>query len=601
MPMFNVTVCLGMAAAALLFAVLVAVRFRRLATAARQAEARLRDNQRLTQALMDHSSDLISILDVDGTIRYASASHARVLGYDPTELLGLNAFALVHPDDQPPLRAAFAQGFAASGIAVSREFRYRHKDGSWRVVEAVARSAFDDPVIAGTVVYSRDVTARRHAEDERVARAVGLYAAQTEEAAVASALARIGRALIGELERPVLLDRLCRLTVQELGCDMSHTYLRDGDTGDYVPVAGFGNTQEEWEAIRVVRVPSAQVELHGGGTLLDTDVVQLDMREPGAGMHPITGESDAPRLLTMAVRRAGALVGVHAASYRNRPEPCTRAQERIATGIAQLASLALDNARLVEELERANRVKGDFVAGMSHELRTPLNVIIGYSDLLVDQIFGELEPEQRDTVCRIREQGRELLELVNTTLDMSRLESGGATLALQEVDLINLLAEIELESQLVRRNPALAVTWQVAPRLPRLWSDPMKLKIVVKNLLLNALKFTDEGGVVVRAAMRDGGVEIAVSDSGIGIAADMIPRIFEAFRQGDHGAQRRGGAGLGLHIVRRLLDMLGGSIEVESELQRGSTFRVWVPTRATVAPPGPPARLPAAQPPAVDS
>jgi PAS domain S-box-containing protein len=600
MPMFDVSGSLGVSAAALLIAVLLAVRFRRLATAARQAEARLRDNQRLTQALMEHSSDLISILNADGTIRYASPSHARVLGYDPAELLGGDAFALVHPDDQSRLRDAFAQGFGGSATAVSHEFRYRHKDGSWRVVEAVAKSALDDPAIAGTVVYSRDVTARRHAEDERAALAVDLYTAQSEEAAVASALARIGRALISELERPVLLDRLCRLTVHELGCDMSHTYLRDGDSGDYIPVAGCGNSEEEWEAIRVVRVPREQVERHGGA-LREADVVQLDERRPGAGIDPVTGQPDAPRVLAMAVRRGGALVGVHAARYRNRSEPCTRAQERIAAGIAQLASMALENARLVEELDRANRVKGDFVASMSHELRTPLNVIIGYSELLVDQMFGELEPEQRDTVRRIGEQGRELLELVNTTLDMSRLESGSVVLTLQEVDLINLLAEIELESQLVRRNPALAIAWQVAPDVPHLWSDPMKLKIVVKNLLLNALKFTDEGGVVVQASVRDGGVEITVSDSGIGIAADMIPRIFEAFRQGDHGEVRRGGVGLGLHIVRRLLEMLGGTIEVESELQRGSTFRVWVPIRAGEAPPGPTARGPAAPPPPVDS
>jgi len=236
---------------------------------------------------------------------------------------------------------------------------------------------------------------------------------------------------------------------------------------------------------------------------------------------------------------------------------------------------------LVAELDRAIRVKADFVANMSHELRTPLNVIIGYSDLLVDQMFGELSEEQHDTVRRIAEQSRELLELVTTTLDMSRLEAGRAPLALHEVDLVGLLAEVELEAQLARRNPAVQVAWHVAPGTAALWTDPVKLKLIVKNLVMNALKFTDQGGVMITAAPRDDGVEIAVADSGIGIAPDMLGRIFEPFRQGDHGGVRRGGVGLGLHIVRRLLTALGGSIEVESEPQRGSTFRLWVPSRAT--------------------
>jgi signal transduction histidine kinase len=338
--------------------------------------------------------------------------------------------------------------------------------------------------------------------------------------------------------------------------------------------------------MRVVRVPAAQLERQASA-LLERDMVQYDMRALGAVGDPTSGHAEVPRALVMALRRGGELVGVHAARYSDRAEPCTRAQERIAHGIAQLASLALENARLVAELDRANRVKGDFVASMSHELRTPLNVIIGYSDLLVDQIFGELEPEQRETVRRIGEQGRELLELVNTTLDMSKLESGNLPIVLQEVDLVDLLAEIELEAQLSRRNAALSVSWDVEPQLPKAWSDPLKLKIVIKNLLLNALKFTDEGGVVVRAATSDGGVEVVVSDSGIGIAPDMIPCIFEAFRQGDHGEIRRGGVGLGLHIVRRLLDMLGGTIEVESELRRGSTFRVWLPARVLELTPRP--------------
>ncbi|MGH7790639.1 MAG: ATP-binding protein, partial [Candidatus Binatia bacterium] len=697
-----------------------------------RAEEQRRYRDRWSTALLEHSSDLVSILDGDGTIRFASPSHERVLGYTPEELVGRNSFELLHPDDRAAVLGNFRDGIALSGPTTRSEYRIRHRNGSWRVVESAARAALDDPVLAGVVVSSRDVTARRRAESDKaallalahdiagtldldevlmrvqqrtvevlpcegvatlgwdagtqsyrlrsqvglpaalaavardmvissgtlmpadsppsgatvvvndlsagdqpimpllaahgitafaacglevrgrlvgvlvaiktdqhrfhppqiqllesiarqLAMAVGsadLYAAQREEAAVAAALARVGRELIGQLEQPALLERLCRLTVEVFGCEVSRTYLLDAERGLYGAVATSGEPSEQWAAVQALQIPQAVFESYMPELRAGADVVQVDLRARAAGDAPLSGAHAAERVLMMALRRGGEMVGLHAARFHARREPCSAAQERIAGGVAQLASLALDNARLIEALDRADRVKSDFVASMSHELRTPLNVIIGYSDLLADQMFGELTGEQQDTVRRIAEQGRELLELVNTTLDMSRLESERLPVVLQEVDLIDLLAEIELEAQLVRRNAALAITWDVAADLPPVCSDPVKLRVIIKNLLLNAIKFTDDGGVVVRVVPRDAGVEVAVSDTGIGIAPELLPVIFDAFRQGDHGGERRGGVGLGLHIVRRLLDMLGGTIEVESVLGAGSTFRVWIPGSA---------------------
>jgi PAS domain S-box-containing protein len=692
-----------------------------------RAEEQVRRSERFTDALMAHSSDLISILNPDGTIRFASPSHAGVLGWQPEELVGMNAFELAHPDDQPALLGAFAAGIGAPERTVTQEFRIRHRDGGWRVVESRARAALDDPVIVGAVISSRDITERRRVEQDKAAllemahdiagtldlqavldrvgqrtvrvvpcdgiatahwdaaagvfrvlatvgvpeplasmareltfprglglggrmsegetvvidtpvdhddpflqllgglgvsafvstplfargRLVGgfwafkqrgrfhppqvqliesigrqlavaveaadLYAAQRDEAAVAAALARLGRELISELDRPALLDRLCRVTMAELGCDVSRTYLRDLERDEYRAVASAGDTPEQWEALRVLTIPGAAL-LPFIGALATRDVVQLDIAAIARSDNPISRGEGRTRVLAMALRRGGELIGVHAARYLDHPQPCTASQERIAGGIAQLASLALENARLVAELDRADRVKSDFVASMSHELRTPLNVIIGYSDLLADQVFGELQAEQADTVRRIGEQGRELLELVNTTLDMSRLESGRIPLAEQEVDLVALLSEIELEVHMVRRHAGLRLVWKVAADLPRLTTDPIKLKVVIKNLLLNAIKFTDEGAVTLAAAADDGGIAISIADTGIGIDPELLPLIFEPFRQVENG-ERRGGVGLGLHIVRRLLDMLGGAVEVSSEPGRGSTFRVWVPVQ----------------------
>ena len=287
-----------------------------------------------------------------------------------------------------------------------------------------------------------------------------------------------------------------------------------------------------------------------------------------------------PLVATLLTVTAGAAWGVGIALAIAVPAAALLAARHrsAAAAAARSDALADERGRHIDELQRVNRMQADFIASLSHELRTPLNVIIGYSDLLGDQMFGELSSEQQETVRRIAEQGRELLELVTTTLDMSRFESAPTPLTVKDVDVVDLLAEIELETQLVRRNSALELAWHVAPDVPPLRTDPIKLKMVIKNLVLNALKFTDEGGVVVHATASTGGIEFAVADSGIGIAPEMLRRIFEPFRQGDHDGERRGGVGLGLHIVRRLLDMLGGRIEVESTVRRGSTFRVWIPS-----------------------
>lgn len=233
---------------------------------------------------------------------------------------------------------------------------------------------------------------------------------------------------------------------------------------------------------------------------------------------------------------------------------------------------------LLEELRAANRLKSDFVATMSHELRTPLNVILGYHDLLQEQAFGALGEEQASVLRRMRQSAAELLELINATLDVSRLESGRVEVEKQRFAISDLIAQVNAETRELQSKAGVRVEWRVAPDLPTVHSDPAKLKIVVKNLLSNALKFTEAGSVVLTADARDRGVEIEVADTGVGIAPDALPIIFEPFRQIDESPTRsQGGVGLGLYIVRRLVDILGATLAVDSEPGRGTTFRVWVP------------------------
>jgi signal transduction histidine kinase len=402
-----------------------------------------------------------------------------------------------------------------------------------------------------------------------------------EKAAVSAALARVGKTLISALDQPALLERLCEVSTEVLECDVSHTLLWQPDDDSFVAVAGYGSTLEEREIARVLKVPREMMAALLA--MLENDDATCVNTLPSGELTPLFWEKDPPRLC-IALRRRDQIIGVQVTRRRVATTSFNEKQIEIARGIGQLASLALQNVRLVEELERVSRLKSEFVSTMSHELRTPLNVIIGYDRLLLEGEFGTLSPEQSEPIQRIDQNAEQLLELITATLDLSRLEAGTLELARKDLVIAELIREIDAETRELQKKPGVCIGWHIADGLPTIYTDRLKLKVVLKNLFTNAVKFTDHGRIDVCVERRDDGVEFRVSDTGIGISPAEHAAIFDPFHQADGSSTRRhGGVGLGLHIVRRLVDLLGGTVAVESQLGHGSMFRVWHP-RTTVRP-----------------
>jgi len=408
-----------------------------------------------------------------------------------------------------------------------------------------------------------------------------LQRAQQEEAAVSAALARVGREMIALLDAPSLLQRMCELTTEVLGCDYSHIWLLQPGEDAFTATAEHGDPVEHWEAMRMVKLPRARIS-----PLLEVltheELVNVNMSAFGnVSMGAMPSQYGITAAMMLPLRRGGDIVGLYTAGYRGRELPFSPLQERIARGVAQLGSLALESALLVEKLERANSLKSDFVATMSHELRTPLNIIIGYQDLLLDGEFGALAPNQVEVLEAAKKNSHALLELIAATLDVSRLESGRVSLDLSDVVLSDVLRDVDDDLRdACDHKPRVRLSWQIDAPGHRLLTDPVKLKIALKNVINNAIKFTDEGNIVVAVVERAGAIEISVSDTGIGIAPDNLALIFEPFRQADSSPTRPyGGVGLGLYIVRHFLEMLGATITVESVVHRGSTFRIRLPNR----------------------
>ncbi len=550
-----------------------AAELQRLLTSVLDSEMRLRRQQAEQQIIFDSVPAMIWYKDRDNRIVRANQAAAAAAGLTPEAMEGRSVNEL-YPDEAAKYHRddleVIESGEAKRGIVETLQTTGGEK--RWVQTDKLPYRDEDGNVV-GVIVFAVDITERRSAEQ-----ALELSTRQlAHEAEVTTALAHVGQALISALDTPVILERLCKLTMDTLQCDLSSVLRLPGEGERPELVSGAGFAAEEWEALRVMRLArNPLTELVRQLEISDTVRVDVNVL-PDSVAKLLAREHGVTLTLSAALRRGGETFGILTAGYRDKEKSFTVQQERILLGLAQLASLALENARLVEALERADGIKSEFVATMSHELRTPLNVITGYGTLLLEGEFGRLTEEQAAILERMAKSAAELLELINATLDLSRLEGGRVAVDVQAVDLTQLLDQIESETAPCAQ-PGVQLDWRVARDLPRLHTDPLKLKVVLKNIITNAYKFTAHGNVTVQARVLGRGVEIAVADTGIGIAPDVLPVIFEAFRQADGSTTRQfGGVGLGLYIVQRLLDLLQGSVSVDSVVGRGSTFRVWVP------------------------
>jgi signal transduction histidine kinase len=248
---------------------------------------------------------------------------------------------------------------------------------------------------------------------------------------------------------------------------------------------------------------------------------------------------------------------------------------------ANLNRMTEELGQLYQQLEGASRHKSAFLANMSHELRTPLNAVLGYTELILDQIYGEVPDKIREVLERVQSSGRHLLGLINDVLDLSKIEAGQLTLSLNDYSMADVVQTVVTAVESLAAEKNLTLRMAVPPDLPHGKGDERRITQVLLNLVGNAIKFTEAGEVAIRAMVSDGQFLVAVSDTGPGISEQDQQRIFEEFQQGDGSSTRpKGGTGLGLSIAKRIIEMHGGRMWVESSVGKGSTFSFALPILA---------------------
>jgi len=393
------------------------------------------------------------------------------------------------------------------------------------------------------------------------------------EGRLSAALVDAAQTLSATLDAPVLLDHLTRTTREHLCADWSATFLVDAARGVFRLAAA---TDAQIASTELSRIEFPIASWSAVGRVSAHRVVVLSGEPAESTPELFTGDRRLSTVLLAALHKDGDMVGFLAVGYASVLVESSDWALRLLAGIAEHATVVLHNAHLLEEVRQASALKSEFVGAISHELRSPLNVVLGYLEMALDGGLGPLAPELADALRRTRRQSVELLELITALLDLNRLEAGRLPVHHARVAIGDLLGAIVQHIPENWQRSGVDVRLDLSADLPVVDTDAQKLKTIVRNLVHNALKFTDRGHVTVGARVGAADeVVITVADSGRGIPADAVPYVFDMFRQvpGSGG----GGVGLGLHIVQRFVEVLGGTVSIASEVGVGSTFTVTLP------------------------
>jgi PAS domain S-box-containing protein len=543
-------------------------------TARKRAEQSLRDSESLFHEMADTAPAMLWITDSGGTCTFLSRRWYEFSGHRTEARLDFPWWEAVHPDD----RTAAARAFRSAHVRREHfqlEYRVRRAEGDYRWVMNDGQPRLNERAeFLGFIGAVVDITERRVAED-----------AIKEEVQILETLAGVGASLAAELDPDKLVqavtDAGTRLTTAEFGAFYYNIVDESGD--DYVLYTLSGAPKEAF-----AQFPKPRAAQLFGATFRGEGVVRIDdiTKDPRHGQSapygmPPDHVTVRSYLAVPVTSPSGEVLGGLFFGHKH-PGVFQATHEQLAAGIASWAALALDNARLYQVAQDANRAKDEFLATLSHELRNPLNAMLGWSQVLRSSALPQ--QTQRRALEALERNARAQVTLIEDLLDVSRIVSGKLQIRSDDVDLTAVVtgAVDTIRPSALAKGVALRVLVDTDVGLI-VTGDDDRLRQIVWNLLSNAVKFTPKGGrIETELRPSDPIVEIIVKDTGQGISKDFLPHIFERFRQADTSAARRhGGLGLGLAVVRHLAEAHGGSALAESPGPgQGSTFIVRLPLRA---------------------
>ena len=398
------------------------------------------------------------------------------------------------------------------------------------------------------------------------------------------ALGAVGQAVSSSLNLTEVLNTIITQAVRLSGSDGGSIFEFDEDTREFRVETVCGTSPEAFDALRRARIRLEDTFI-GKAATLGRPLELTDLRDAPLDPHlKALAETGWRSLVAVPMLREGRIVGAMVIR-RHTPGGIPHEVYDLLETFAGQSALALINAQLYRQLERqtaalavASQHKSEFLASMSHELRTPLNAIIGFSEVLLERMFGELNERQDDYLRDIWSSGKHLLELLNDILDLSKIEAGQMVLSRSKFavrESLDYCLSMVRERALQQR---VLLSLDVDPEVGPLDADRLRFPQVVLNLLSNAVKFTPEGGRVdVRAFIRGQDLVVLVADTGVGVQVEDRERIFDSFQQGAQSSGQVEGTGLGLTLSKRILELHGGRIWVESEAGKGSTFGIALP------------------------